>query len=77
MRCSIIGAIRIDGTTGAAREIVILGPGSYFLIEELSGGATAPQGRVWIRHENCACYEVSERVLMEATNGARALAFAA
>src|ERR1700678_429262 len=33
MRCSIIGAIRIDGTTGAAREIVILGPGSYFRIE--------------------------------------------
>jgi len=43
----------------------------------LSGGATAPHGRVWIRHENCACYEVSERVLMEATSGASALAFAA
>ena len=77
MRCSIIGAIRIDSLTGGAREIVILEPGSYFRIEQLSSGATAPAGRVWIRHENCACYEVSESVLAEVTNGARALAFAA
>jgi hypothetical protein len=77
MRCSIIGAIRIDRLTGAAREIVVLEPGCYFRIEQLSSGARAPVGRVWIRHENCACYEVSERVLGEATSGARALAFAA
>jgi len=77
MRCSIIGAIRIDGSTGAAREIVILGPGSYFRIEQLRSGASAPHGRVWIRHENCACYEVSERVLAEVTGWGMALAFAA
>jgi hypothetical protein len=77
MRCSIIGAIRIDSLTGAAREIVILEPGSYFRIEQLSSGARAPAGRVWIRHENCACYEVSEEVLAEVTVRAKALTFAA
>ncbi len=77
MRCSIIGAIRIDRLTGVAREIVILEPGSYFRIKQLSSGASAPVGRVWIRHENCNCYEVSEKILAEVTNGKRTLAFAA
>jgi hypothetical protein len=75
--CSIIGAIRIDSLTGAAREIVILEPGAYFRIEQLNNGGRAPSGRVWIRHENCGCYEVSEGILAEATSREIALAFAA
>ncbi len=77
MRCSIIGAIRIDSITGAVREIVILEPGSYFRIEQLSSGAKVPAGRVWIRHENRNCYEVSEGILAEVTGWGSALAFAA
>jgi hypothetical protein len=75
--CSIIGAIRIDSLTGAVREIVILEPGAYFRIEQLKNGGRAPHGRVWIRHENCNCYEVSEGILAEATSVGSALAFAA
>ena len=77
LRCSIIGAIRIDGYSGAVREIVILAPGYYFPIEQLASGATPPPGRAWIRHENCACYEIAKHTLDEASTRSGRLAAAA
>jgi hypothetical protein len=64
----ITGAPAIDPANGmpGAREIV--SPGFYFRIEELACGARPAHGKVWIRHQNCVCYEVDAVALRMASS---------
>src|SRR5271165_4309702 len=59
----IAGAPAVNPATGLPGPREIVSPGFYFPIEELACGAKPAPGKVWIRHENCVCYEVDERAL--------------
>jgi hypothetical protein len=64
----IAGAPAINPASGMPGPREIVAPGFYFLIEELACGATAGPGKVWIRHQNCVCYEVDARALAKASD---------
>jgi hypothetical protein len=67
----IAGAPAINPASGAPGPREIVSPGFYFPIEELACGARPGPGKVWIRHQNCVCYEVDKRALAKASNPLR------
>jgi len=66
----ITGALAINPATGISGQREIVSPGFYFPIEELACGARPGPGKVWIRHQNCVCYEVDAQALRMATSDA-------
>jgi hypothetical protein len=64
----IAGALAINPVTGAVGPQEIVSPGLYFRIEELACGARPAPGKVWIRHQNCVCYEIDAIALRMATS---------
>jgi hypothetical protein len=64
----IAGAPAINPVSGMPGPREIVAPGFYFPIEELAHGARPGPGKVWIRHQNCVCYEVDARALAQATD---------
>jgi hypothetical protein len=69
----ITGALAIDPATGMPGPREIVSPGFYFRIEELACGARPGPEKIWIRHQNCVCYEVDAQALRMASDVGQAL----